>query len=106
MLVRIVRRCFAKIRISRAQKQFLFAFCRGGVSETELKIRIYPYRSTAPDYKEPAKDRNTTHPIYDRLMDLCIRNCGIPRPIKEFLEIPIKIEHCEVFPLRPSAAEV
>jgi len=54
------------------------------------------------DYKEPAKDRNTTHPIYDRLMDLCIRNCGIPRPIKEFLEIPIKI----VFPLRPSAAEV
>jgi len=31
-------------------------------------------------------------------MDLCIRNCGIPRPIKEFLEIPIKIEHCEVFP--------
>jgi len=39
-------------------------------------------------------------------MDLCIRNCGIPRPIKEFLEIPIKIEHCEVFPLRPSAAEV
>ena len=29
MLVRIVRRFFAKIRISRAQKQFLFAFCRG-----------------------------------------------------------------------------
>jgi hypothetical protein len=39
MLVRIVRRCFAKIRISRAQKQFLFAFCRGGVSKTKSKIR-------------------------------------------------------------------
>ena len=46
MLVRIVRRCFAKIRISRAQKQFLFAFCRGGVSKTKSKIGIKPRAKT------------------------------------------------------------
>ena len=32
----------AKIRLSRVQKQILFAFCRGGVSTTKSKITIKP----------------------------------------------------------------
>ena len=35
-------RSSAKIRLSRVQKQILFAFCRGGVSKTKSKIGIKP----------------------------------------------------------------
>ena len=35
-------RSSAKIRLSRGQKQILFAFCRGGVSKTQSKIVIKP----------------------------------------------------------------